>query len=85
LNPTSGTKGYQMTKDIQTSLHYLGTPTDPCILIEWAIKEKGWGEITFFKKDDQWVMDGETLHIDLIKKIINSLIDDIPRTDIKQK
>jgi hypothetical protein len=54
--------------------------------IEWAVKDIGFGIITFIKNDDgEIVIDSELMSRTFVKEILNYLVDHTKFTDEKEK
>jgi len=54
--------------------------------IEWAVKDIGFGIITFIKNDDgEIVIDSELMGRTFVKEILNYLVDHTKFTDEKEK
>lgn len=53
----------------------------PCLLINWSLKDNGFGELAIFKEDGEWKIDSECMNRDTVKKILGILVDSLPLTD----
>ena len=51
------------------------------IVIGWSAKGTGFGEYTFRKKEDKWILDSECMSRDSVKKILGILVDKTPLVD----
>lgn len=54
---------------------------EKCIVISWSIKNFGFGDYTFFKKEGVWKLDSETCGKEKVKKVLGILIDSLELVD----
>jgi hypothetical protein len=46
--------------------------------ISWSLKGIGFGELTFYKDDNKWKIDSETMGKETVKRILAILVDSLP-------
>lgn len=54
---------------------------DPCIIIQWSEKGRGFGEYAFIRKDSKWIIDNECDGKEAIKRVLCSLVDSLELRD----
>jgi hypothetical protein len=52
---------------------------NPCLIISWSEKGRGFGEYTFYYKYGKWLLDSECDSKEAVKRVLSALVDSIER------